>query len=145
MLSGKVPLSAQQLSLVAQVLGLRLQRVLTKTAQQDAAVLAAQAVAKHLLPDLTQADRDELVKGVVTGRISDLPPVFDPLLVPVLEEVTDRGHDLPPDLMRALQEQHDAAKGQEILGSTKPARQQRVVMALAQQATLPELRDLIPG
>ena len=145
----KVPLTSQQLVLLAKFLNLRLQRVRQKTAQKEAAMLAAQAVALHVLPDLPPESRDEIVKAIVTGSVADLPATFDPLLCPIIDEIRGRNNvDLPKSIVKALDEQHAAAKGQALQGAApQVSRERRAAMAKVAhlEKTPREYRDLIPG
>ena len=141
----KVPLTSQQLVLLAKFLGLRLQRVVRKTAQKESAMLAAQAVALHVLPDLPAASRDEIVKAIVTGCVSDLALIFDPLLCPVIEEIRARNNvDLPKHIVKALDEQHQAAKGQALQGAAPQVSRERRT-AMAQVARLEKNSQRVQG
>ena len=97
--------------MLARFLGVRLQRVVSKTASQEANMLAGLAIAGKALPDMSQQDREELVKAMVSPGVQDLVHGYDILLLPVIEEVQARHNlNLPKSLEKAIDSVHAAAK-----------------------------------
>ena len=145
----KVPLNSGHMTMLARFLGVRLQRVVSKTASQEANMLAGLAIAGKVLPDMSRQDREELVKAMVSPGVQDLPLGYDLLLLPVIEEVQARHNlNLPKSLEKAIDSIHAAAKGMHVLQQgEKPKIDRRTLkaMAKAQQFTPLGYRSKLPG
>ena len=130
---------------MARHLNIRLVRTLKKTAHNDLARNAALAIAQHVLPDLAKDQIEVLVRAIVEPLPKDMPHVFDPLLVGVLDEI--QRHDGAP-LKNDMLKLYNAAKGQEAAMAGEPQvldkRAGRLIQA-ADRMTSREYLARMPG
>ena len=110
-------------------------------------MLVGEVIARHVLPDMAAEAREQLVKAMVAGSIGDgVPDMYDPLLVPVIDEIKAREHmDIPKSLLKAMDQHHEAAQGKAAQPHMDMSREKRKYMAKSQKETPKQYRARIPG